>query len=80
MWYEDENLIGLGMIEFGFNSITEIEVYWDKSEKVLKFCDHDSPDEDIGIEGVLESVRDCNDPKYDEQVEFAEQMLRMKLR
>ena len=80
MWYENENLVSLGMIEFGFHSVTEIDVYWDSECKVMRFCDHDLPDEDIGIEGVLECVADCNDPRYDEQVKAAEELLRMKLR
>lgn len=78
-WYENDELEHLGMIEFGFHSITEIEVYR-ATDGTLWFCDHDNPDDKLELKDVEDMVKDCNDPKYDEQVSEAEQMLGLKLR
>ena len=78
-WYDDKSLTHLGMIEFGFNSITEIEVYRDKNGTLL-FCDHDEPDDIMDIDYVKSCVEDCNHPRYDDQVAYAEKICGMKLR
>lgn len=78
-WFDSTELEHIGFIEFGFNSITEIEVYQNKYGKLL-FCDHDDPDTIYDINYIKECVSNCNDSKYDEQVSEAERICGQKLR